>query len=513
MFLILAVSVTGVIAADSIGKIVALEGSGRVESAGGTVRQMSINLPVFLQDKVFTDVNSKIQIMFNDDSVVSQGEKSQMTIDEYLYSPQKKEVSCSLKMAMGVFRVVTGKITDMNPDRFKVKTRMATIGIRGCEVGFKISQKSEDVYIIELPEGKSIIVEKILLPGEMLDQAVSLERVLSIVDEGVVVSIAEGAGLVQREVTPAEARDFIMESTMQGSGTSSENSSDESVIEPESVGSEPGAGIVDQSVLDAAETKSEEENTTASQDGNNSTAETQIAPRGSFSDWRNMTAEELAAQADALKYREPPPPPPPPPDPPGPPPTPPPTDPGPAAISDGAPDVSWEWGIWMDGNVFYAANGFGGMRFLASSELQEIIGGAAEYNLSGSGRAGAVLKEGANTAKVQGICDMAVQVGGATGNKWQGEYHMNNANADSLDFNAAGTVTANGLSGQVVERTTPYSMKVGNATLTKGTITSESIDGALIGEGSTIYGTAGEFHIKHNNGAASADGAFGADLY
>jgi len=38
----------------------------------------------------------------------------------------------------------------MNPDRFKVTTRMATIGIRGCELGFKITKESENVYVINL---------------------------------------------------------------------------------------------------------------------------------------------------------------------------------------------------------------------------------------------------------------------------------------------------------------------------------------------------------------------------
>ncbi len=514
--MIMTATAVGVTAGDPIATVIALEGGGTATSADGQIRELALKLPLFMNDKIITDSNSKVQIKFDDDSVVSQGEKSEMLIDEYLYSPVKEESSCSLKFAKGVFRVLTGKITDMNPDRFKVRTRMATIGIRGCEVGFRLTQQGEDVYILGLPEGKSILVQKVLLPGEILRSgAASLEQVLNIVNEGMVVSIAEGVGLLEREISPDEARQILIESSvnMGSTGTGDQDSSD-IVDGVDNIDSDVNAI---QETVNVAASSLNEENQLASL--TEQADESQQAPplRGSWSDWQDMTVEELEAQAESLKYTEPTTPPVT--DPPqvstNPPAEPPPTDPGPPVLVGGHPELTcWEWGIWEDGSAFYAANGYMGRRFLASSEIQEIIGGATEYNLSGSGMAGAVLKNGPNMALVEGSCNMAVQLGGESGNAWQGSFRLNNSpDPDSLDFEAAGNITAGGLSGMVVENTLPYSMKVGGATFQKSSITSENIEGALIGEGTIIYGTAGEFHIKHNNGAATADGAFGADLY
>jgi len=110
--------------ADPIGTIVSLNGKATATSQDGTTRNLELKSPVFLKDKIKTDVSASLQIMFLDDSVLSQGEKSEMTVDEYVYSPKKKEDnSCTVKLSKGFFRAVTARITALNPDRFKVKTK------------------------------------------------------------------------------------------------------------------------------------------------------------------------------------------------------------------------------------------------------------------------------------------------------------------------------------------------------------------------------------------------------
>ena len=146
--------------AGAAGQVIALEGHATATGMDGQERSLAIKSPIYMGDTLATAARSKLQILFDDDSIVSQGENSRMTIDEFVYDPtQKGSGRCALKLASGVFRAVTGKITEERPENFKVRTRMATIGIRGCEVAFNITQQSETIFVIELPDNRRVVVQ------------------------------------------------------------------------------------------------------------------------------------------------------------------------------------------------------------------------------------------------------------------------------------------------------------------------------------------------------------------
>ena len=55
--------------------------------------------------------------------------------------------------------MVTGKITKLNPEKFEVRTKMATIGIRGCDLGFRVEEKKENIYVIALHEDEGVKIK------------------------------------------------------------------------------------------------------------------------------------------------------------------------------------------------------------------------------------------------------------------------------------------------------------------------------------------------------------------
>ncbi len=147
------------IAADPIGLIVSLQGTAQAISLDGKTRPLEIKSDIFLNDTLRTDLQSKLQILFNDDSIFAQGENSEMTIDEYIFNPNTApDNAFGVKLRQGLFRTVTGKITDLNPERFKVKTSRSTIGIRGCDLGFEITPTEDHIAVITVPLGKAIYI-------------------------------------------------------------------------------------------------------------------------------------------------------------------------------------------------------------------------------------------------------------------------------------------------------------------------------------------------------------------
>jgi len=74
--------------------------------------------------------NSKAQIIFKDNTIVRIGKNSTLNIQKYLFD-ETTNSDIKLNMLSGMFRVITGKISKIAPNKFKLKTKNALIGIRG----------------------------------------------------------------------------------------------------------------------------------------------------------------------------------------------------------------------------------------------------------------------------------------------------------------------------------------------------------------------------------------------
>jgi len=115
----------------SVGRVTGIKGKAKL------IRELeSLNLTLGYKlekkDIIKTADKSKVQIIFDDNTIVTIGKKSSLDIEDYLYdtvSPKKSKVK--LKFFRGAFKSITGKIGKVAPERFKLKTKNATIGIRG----------------------------------------------------------------------------------------------------------------------------------------------------------------------------------------------------------------------------------------------------------------------------------------------------------------------------------------------------------------------------------------------
>ncbi|MDZ7665905.1 MAG: FecR domain-containing protein [Desulfotignum sp.] len=100
----------------------------------------------FRTKRCFTWENGKIDIEFLNNTTLSLGKNSEVTIDAYVYDPENGSNSnLLLDMGKGIFRTITGEIAKQNPDNFNLKSPLALIGIRGTtisgEVGLRASEK------------------------------------------------------------------------------------------------------------------------------------------------------------------------------------------------------------------------------------------------------------------------------------------------------------------------------------------------------------------------------------
>ncbi len=143
----------------SVGKVIQLNGQAQAVSEAGT-RELHLDSEVFQGDTIVTKSASNLEIVFNDDTSLSQGENAKAVINTYVYDPEHVDgASLLLEMGKGVFRTVTGEIAKENPDNFKLKSPMALIGIRGTVVNSDIKEGHESIGVETIGKGHVLVVQ------------------------------------------------------------------------------------------------------------------------------------------------------------------------------------------------------------------------------------------------------------------------------------------------------------------------------------------------------------------
>lgn len=148
--------------ASPIGVVAAANGEVFAKSSSG-VRQLEPGSSVFQGEELVTGPDSNVEIRFIDDTLLSQGGGSTISLDDYAFDPSGPEDSELLfNMAQGTFRMVTGQIAEQNPERFIIGSPLATIGIRGTTTIHDISPGGEEKHgVEEIHSGKALLVQSV----------------------------------------------------------------------------------------------------------------------------------------------------------------------------------------------------------------------------------------------------------------------------------------------------------------------------------------------------------------
>lgn len=106
-------------------------------------------------DTLHTAKRARAQIYFNDETVVTLGQKSHFIINDYI-TKSKSDANVKLSMPQGTFRIITGKIGKIAPKKFKMRVKNSTIGIRGTDFAGVTNERSTGVLYIGKGKGVDI---------------------------------------------------------------------------------------------------------------------------------------------------------------------------------------------------------------------------------------------------------------------------------------------------------------------------------------------------------------------
>lgn len=118
------------------GNVTHLSGVLSAARADGTKKMLSVKSEIMEGDTLRTEADTYARIKFTDGGEVVLRPETVFKVEAYGYSTtQKQQDSFLMSLLKGGLRSVTGMIGKRNPDRFRMQTSTATIGIRGTHFG------------------------------------------------------------------------------------------------------------------------------------------------------------------------------------------------------------------------------------------------------------------------------------------------------------------------------------------------------------------------------------------
>lgn len=133
--------------ASIIGDVILHEGNAVIERTDGEDVESEVDLDIFSYDTIKTG-KGKVAVGFIDDTRVDVTQHSKLIIDEFVYDPNTKKGSLSLKAALGTVRYASGQIAKTTPTAVQIKTPTATIGIRGTDFSMTIDEVGSSTIIL-----------------------------------------------------------------------------------------------------------------------------------------------------------------------------------------------------------------------------------------------------------------------------------------------------------------------------------------------------------------------------
>jgi hypothetical protein len=108
---------------------------------------------IYFGDTIIVSEQSNAQILLLDETALTIGEKSELTIDDFVYDPQTKVGKIVSNIKVGTVRVITGEISKQNPDNLEVNIPTGSIGARGTEF-IVVTESDKKSTVVLLGPGK-----------------------------------------------------------------------------------------------------------------------------------------------------------------------------------------------------------------------------------------------------------------------------------------------------------------------------------------------------------------------
>lgn len=139
--------------------------------SGSAARRLATGSGVFENERVRTGDASTAQLLFLDKTIVNIGPKAELTLDKFVFDPNRGRGQVALDILRGSVRFATGS---QNPSNYSIKTPVANIGIRGSIAHISVQLNQTFIgfsegggqgttiggKVFNVPSGWAVIIDK-----------------------------------------------------------------------------------------------------------------------------------------------------------------------------------------------------------------------------------------------------------------------------------------------------------------------------------------------------------------
>ena len=113
------------------GEVTVVRGDVSIEGVVGTT--------LFERDILKTGPHGSTGVVMSDDTTLSLGPGSELSLKEYIFKPQEGSFSVVLRMLKGTFIYMSGIIGKLSPDSIHLETPDSSIAVRGTRLLIKVN--------------------------------------------------------------------------------------------------------------------------------------------------------------------------------------------------------------------------------------------------------------------------------------------------------------------------------------------------------------------------------------
>ena len=128
VFVLFLASTFGAAAAESVGTVTRVQNQAQIGAATAVA-----GTPVHMSDRLRTGANARLEVTFRDKSVLTLGENANVTVDRYVFNPEKSTGAVALNATRGAFRFAGGSIEKLQKKTVTVSTPVAAMAVRGTD--------------------------------------------------------------------------------------------------------------------------------------------------------------------------------------------------------------------------------------------------------------------------------------------------------------------------------------------------------------------------------------------
>lgn len=107
-----------------------------------------VGMELRANDILETGDDGAVGVTLRDNTRISLGADTKASVEEFIYEPEKENLSLVTKISQGSLLFVSGTIAKLKPEQVKIETPSTTIGVRGTRFVVEV----DDDICISIPE-------------------------------------------------------------------------------------------------------------------------------------------------------------------------------------------------------------------------------------------------------------------------------------------------------------------------------------------------------------------------